>query len=407
MLDSRFVRSQFPAFSEPSLQGWAFFENAGGSYTCKQVVDRLHHFYTRTKVQPYGPYPAAQQGGAAMDESYQRLAGYLNVHPDEVNLGPSTTQNTYVLANAFRAGWSDGDEIIVTNQDHEANSGAWRRLADRGIVVKEWSVNADSGMLDLADLDNLLGDKTRLVAFPHCSNIVAHINPVDEICAKVKAAGAVSVVDGVSFAGHALPDVDALGADVYLFSMYKTFGPHQGLMVVRKPVFDALENQSHFFNDGLVHKKLVPAGPDHAQVAAAAGVAEYMDAVHAHHFPGSNATPAERGQQLHTLFQQHEQTLLQPLLDYLDARNDTRILGPADASIRAATVAVEVQGDPAALAAKLAEHKVMCWSGNFYAYRLVEAMGLNPESGALRLSFVHYTTREEMDQLLAALDRTL
>lgn len=269
MLDIDFVRTQFPAFAEPSLAGWAFFENAGGSYACQQVIDRLTGFYTRTKVQPYAPYPAGKQGGAAMDDSYQRIAAYLNVHPDEVNFGPSTTQNVYVLAQAFRAGWSEGDEIIVTNQDHEANGGAWRRLADRGIVVREWRVDPETGALNLDDLDNLLCTKTRLVVFPHCSNIVAHVNPVAEICARAHAVGAKTVVDGVSYAGHGFPDIAALGTDVYLFSLYKTYGPHQGLMVVRRETLAELENQNHFFNAEYPHKKLVPAGPDHAQIAAA------------------------------------------------------------------------------------------------------------------------------------------
>ncbi len=125
-LDVDFVRRQFPAFSEPSLDGWAFFENAGGSYTCRQVIDRLMTFYTRTKVQPYYPYPASEAAGAAMDEAYLRLAGYLNVTADEVHLGPSTSQNTYVLERALRSLWAEGDEIVVSNQDHEANAGPWR-----------------------------------------------------------------------------------------------------------------------------------------------------------------------------------------------------------------------------------------------------------------------------------------
>ena len=407
MLDTDFVRSQFPAFSENSLKGWAFFENAGGSYTCRQVIDRLTNYYTQTKVQPYGPYPAAKVAGEAMDDSYRRLAEYLNVDQTEVSFGPSTTQNAYVLAHAFSANWSAGDEVVVTNQDHEANSGAWRRLAERGIVIKEWQVDADTGLLNPDDLDTLLTDKTRLVAFPHCSNIVAHINPVREICDKVHRAGARTVVDGVSYAGHGLPDVDALGADIYLFSMYKTFGPHQGLMVIRKHCLMELANQGHYFNADYPNKKLVPAGPDHAQIAAAAGIAEYFDALHAHHFPNLSPSSLQRSMDVHDLFREHEKRLLQPLLDYLSARNDVRILGPADASIRASTVALKVRGSAADVALRLAKHKIMCWNGDFYATRLIEALGLDSKDGALRLSFVHYTTATEMDQLIKALDQEL
>jgi selenocysteine lyase/cysteine desulfurase len=195
--DLDFVRDQFPAFSEPTLQGWAFFENAGGSYPAAATVRRLHEFYLKTKVQPYGPYPASRRAGTLMDESHERLATCLNVDRDEVHFGPSTSMNTYVLANALRPLMAEGDEIVVTNQDHEANSGAWRRLADTGITVREWRVDPQTGHLDPADLDRLLSERTRLVAFPHASNIVAEINPVAEIAAKVRNAGAMSVVDGI------------------------------------------------------------------------------------------------------------------------------------------------------------------------------------------------------------------
>jgi cysteine desulfurase family protein (TIGR01976 family) len=404
--DLDFVRGQFPAFSEPSLEGWAFFENAGGSYPCRQTIVRLTDFYTHMKVQPYAPYPASEAAGAAMDSARARLAAALNAPDDWLHVGPSTSQNVHVLARAFRAGWRDGDEIVVTNQDHEANTGAWRRLAETGIVVREWRVDPETGSLDLAELDALLSERTRLVAFPHASNIVAEINPVAEIAARVRAAGAVSVVDGVSYAPHGLPDVAGLGADVYLFSAYKTFGPHQGVMTVRRAVADALENQSHWFNADAIDKKLTPAGPDHAQVAALAGMVDYLDAVHARH-AGAAAAPAARAAAVHDLFRAREAALLAPLLDWARSRNDVRVLGPTDPARRAPTLALACRQPGEALAAALAQHRIMAGGGHFYARRLVEAMGVDSEHGVLRLSFLHYTAPEEIDRLIAALDATL
>jgi len=401
-----YVRSQFPAFDEPSLDGWAFFENAGGSYACRQTIDRLHAFYTRTKVQPYAPYPASVEGGRQMDDAYLRLAGVLNVGSDEGHIGPSTSQNTYVLARAFRSTWSEGDEIIVTNQDHEANSGVWRRLGDEGIIIREWLVDPETGMLDITALPDLISDRTKLAAFPHCSNIVGHENPVARACELLRSAGVVSVIDGVSAAPHGLPDVDALGADVYLFSAYKTFGPHQGVMTVRREVCDALPNQSHWFNDGEIHKRLVPAGPDHAQVAAMNGVIDYIDAVHEAHFE-DGALPAERGQRVRELVRRHETSLLVPLLDYLGGRTDVRIMGPTDLATKVPTVAIVPARNPQDVAVELATHNVMAGAGDFYAVRLIEAMGQPADPGVLRLSFVHYTSAAEIDQLITALDATL
>ena len=399
--DLDFVRGRFPAFSQPNLEGWAFFENAGGSYPAAATVRRLTDFYTRVKVQPHARYPASAEAGVLMDAGPASLAPWLGVPEDWVHVGPSTTQNAYVLAQAFRGLWKEGDAIVVTNQDHEANSGAWRRLAETGIEVREWKVD-EAGRLDPAGLERLLDGKVRLAAFPHCSNIVAEVNPVAEICAKVRAAGAVSVVDGVSYAPHGLADVGGLGADVYLFSAYKTFGPHQGVMVVRPEVAEALPNQSHFFNESEPMKRLVPAGPDHAQVAALAGVAEYLEELDARHFGEGDA--AARRARVHDLIRAREQALLAPLLAHLEGHNRLRLLGPADPAARAPTVAValDLPGEVAAKA--LAERKIMAGGGHFYAWRLIEALGVDPEHGVLRLSFLHYTSEDEIARLIEALD---
>ena len=322
-----------------------------------------------------------------------------------MSFGPSTTANTYVLAQAFRQWLEPGDAIVVTDQDHEANTGPWRRLADAGIEVRVWGIDRDTGHLDPGALDGLL-DGAKLVCFPHCSNVVGEINPVAEIAARAHAAGAVTCVDGVSYAPHGFPDVGRLGADIYLFSAYKTYGPHQGIMVIRRSLGERLPNQGHFFNAGTLYKRFTPAGPDHAQVAASAGMADYVDALHARHFP-DHAEPAARAAAVHDLMRAHEVRLLQPLLDYLAARNDIRLIGPRDAAVRAPTVAVEAARPGAAIAEALAPHGIMAGGGDFYAVRPLEAMGVDTGKGVLRLSFVHYTSKAEVDRLIEALDHVL
>ena len=404
-LDLDFVRGQFPAFSEPSLAGQAFFENAGGSYACAPVIERLTRFYRQRKVQPYGPYEASRLGGEEMDEARTRLAAMLGVAPDELSFGPSTSANTYVLAQAFRAWLSPGDAIVVTDQDHEANSGPWRRLADAGIGIREWHIDPESGMLRLEDLENLLDESVRLVCFPHCSNIVGAVNPVIEITAAAHAAGAFVCVDGVSYAPHGLHDVGRMGPDIYLFSAYKTYGPHQGIMAIRRELGEMLPNQAHYFNADTLYKRFTPAGPDHAQVAACAGMADYYDALAAHHGIGGDA-PARRAG-VHELFRTHETELLQPLLDFLKSRNSVRLIGPDDAAVKAPTVAVELPGSGAAAAESLVAHGIMAGGGDFYAVRALQALGIDPDKGVLRLSFVHYTSRAEVERLIKALDAVL
>ena len=408
-LDVEFVRNQFPAFSEPSLTGQAFFENAGGSYACRQVIDRLHRFYTQRKVQPYGHYAASAAGGDEMDEARERLAAMMNVATDELSFGPSTSQNTYVLAQAFAETLQNGDVVIVTDQDHEANSGAWRRLANRGMEIREWHVDPESGQLELDSLAAILDEKVKLVCIPHCSNIVGQENPVSRIVAMAHDVGAVTCVDGVSMAPHGFPDIGTLGTDIYLFSSYKTYGPHQGIMVVRQALADRLANQAHFFNAGARVKRFTPAGPDHAQVAAAAGMADYVDALYAHHF-GGEADAAARTRAVTAMKRAHEDGRLAPLLDFLGNRNDVRILGSGSLGTetgRVPTVALHTAKPAAEVADALAGHGVMAGAGDFYAVRTIGAMGCDADAGVLRLSFVHYTTDAEVQQLMKGLDACL
>ncbi len=410
-LDLGFVRRQFPAFAESSLAGRAFFENAGGSYPCGAVVQRLGEYYRRLKVQPYYDFPASTEAGEWMDAAPERLAGYLGVTAPEVHFGPSTSQNTYVLAQAFRSLLKPGDEIIVTNQDHEANSGAWRRLAAHGVTVREWRVDPESGMLAESGLERLLTQRTRLLAFPHASNVVAHINPVARITARARAAGVLTVVDGVAWAPHGLPDVRELGADIYLFSLYKTYGPHQGLMVVRADLIDRLGNEGHYFNAGDKTKRLVPAGPDHAQVAAARGIAEYFDALDAHHAAGAvpaGTAQAQRAARVRALLRGAEVPLLAALLEYLSTRRDVRILGPSTAEHRAATVSfVPANIEPRDMVRALAERGYMAGNGNFFAVRVLEGMNVDPDRGAVRLSLLHYNSMDEVRGAIGALDEIL
>ena len=409
-LDLGFVRRQFPAFAEPSLRGQAFFENAGGSYPCGAVVSRLGEYYRRLKVQPDYDFPASTEATQWMQASHERLAEYLGVTARDVHFGPSTSQNTYVLSQAFRALLKPGDEIIVTNQDHEANSGAWRRLASHGVIVREWRVDPQTGMLAEAGLEALLTERTRLLVFPHASNVVAHINPVARITARARAAGALTAVDGVAWAPHGLPDVRELGADIYLFSLYKTYGPHQGLMVVRPELVERLGNEGHYFNAGDPAKRLVPAGPDHAQVAAARGIAEYFDALDAHHEPasGAPATTPGRAARVRAMLRGAEVPLLATLLEYLGTRRDIRLLGPAVAEQRAATVSFVPEGlEPQEVIRALARRGFMAGNGNFFAVRVLEAMNVDPNRGAVRLSLLHYNSMDEVRGVIEALEQIL
>lgn len=406
-LDVSFIRNQFPAFKEPSLKGWAFFENAGGSYPCSQFINRLFSFYTKNKVQVHYPYPASTLAGELMDRSYDRFASYLNVDSSEIHFGPSTTQNVYVLSRALGPILRKGDEIIVSCQDHEANAGAWRKLSEKGVRVVEWHVDSETGLLSIDDLKHLFTDRTKMVAYPHCSNVIGHVNPVKDVSRLARKYGALTVVDGVGYAPHGFPDINELEVDIYLFSLYKTFGPHLGLMFVKQELISKMENQSHFFKEGVWRNMITPAGPDHAQIAAASGVIDYFDAVYEHHFD-TCGSPSDRRKALSQLFHDHETLLLEDLLQFLRMRADLRIIGPNVTRNRAPIISIiPLKKDFNEVYRKLTEHKLMLGKGTFYAVRPFMDMGISLEPGVIRISFLHYTSIEEIDQLKKGLQYAL
>jgi|TARA_B110000444_G_scaffold255220_1_gene289157 cysteine desulfurase family protein (TIGR01976 family) len=403
-LDVDFVRNQFPAFSEPSLKEFAHFENAGGSYACAQMINALHHYYTATKVQPYYGFEPSIGAGQEMTRARERMASWLNIDADEVHFSASTSQNSYVVAQALRDHLKPGDEIIVTNQDHEANIGVWRKLEAHGIVIREWCVNPKTAELESQGLEALLNEKTRVVAFTHCSNIVGSINPVREWTDKIHTAGALAFVDGVSYAGHGLPDIDDLGADIYFFSLYKVYGPHLGVMAMRQAVNEMLPSQGHFFNVDHPTSRFTPAGPDHAQIASVNGVIDYFELLDHHHFGDENNT-SSKTDRVGDLLHRAELKNLAPLLDFLSHREGVKLIGKTHCEGRAPTVSFTVKNtDPADIAALLSKQRIGIANGNCYAYRLMEALGIPADDGVVRISFVHYTSNKEIKRIINVLE---
>ena len=403
-----FVRGQFPAFSEPSLRDWSNFDNAGESYACRYVIWRLHRTYRERKVGPEGAFPASERAAEELHDARRRVALILGLGIDEVAFGPSTAQNAYVLAQAVRDWLRPGEAIVVTEQDHEAVGAPFRRLAQAGIEIREWPMDRASGHLAQAALERLLEDgKVRLVSFPHVSGVVGEINNVKRICATVRRAGAFSVVDGVAAAPHGLPDIGALGADAYLFSAAKAFGPHQGVMALRQVFARRLPTQAANGASEKDWMRFTPAGLDHAQISACAGLADYIDTLY-HHHDKSGRDAAGRAQAISKAMRAREATLMGPLLEYLVGnRHRVRLLGPAQARARTPTFALDTGRPAAPLARRLAEHGIMVGSGECHAPRPLRALGVPPERGVLRLSLLHYTSEADVDRVIQALDAEL
>lgn len=416
MLDIDFVRAQFPALNTP----WAFFDNAGGTVLPKQVIQRVQRYMERYQVQLGASYPHSVEAGEHVTAGRRGMADWIGADLDEVVVGPSTTLNFRLLASALRPSWASGDEVIVTNLDHASNICPWRDLETTGIVVREWSLRPETGLLHWDDLEPLLGKRTRLVCFTHCANVVGAVHPVAEWTRRIHSAGARVCVDGVGLAPHRHVDVRELGVDFYGLSLYKAWGPHQALLYASKTAMEGLQRQNHDFINGSPDK-LQPGGLNHELTASLCGILDYFDAVEAHHvetghFEGLTDTsrPAGRTEQvrrLFDLFAEYESRLAAPLFDYLRRHPRTRLLGsatPSEDDTRVPIVAFTVDGiDASEVPAFLDQRQVAVRYGHFYAPRAIDALGLEAQGGIVRVSMSHYNHADEVQRVIDGLEGLL
>ncbi|MDH3689281.1 MAG: cysteine desulfurase-like protein [Gammaproteobacteria bacterium] len=403
-LDLEFVRSQFPGLNE-----WALFENAGGTLVPRSVIDRVNAYMTDTQVQPGAEFASSALAEERISESQQAMAQMINASVDEIIISASTTMNIYVLSHALRPWFKPGDEVIVTNLDHEANNGAWRRLEEVGVVVKEWQMSSETAELEVGALENLLSERTRLVCFTHCSNITGSIHDVKNITNIVHQAGALVCVDAVAYAPHRHLDVQDLDVDFYACSLYKLYGPHLGMLYGKREHLSRARPQNHFFIED-IPLALNPGGPNHELTAALSGIVDYFDASHAHHFPGSNAELHQRFDQVFSLIAEHEQTLATRFMNFLNSKPGIRIIGrpTADKSLRVPTFSFVVGNrNSEEIPASLVRRKIGIRAGDFYARRCIDELGLQAQNGVIRASMVHYNTMDEVDRLIDGLDEII
>ncbi|MHB2166763.1 cysteine desulfurase-like protein [Alsobacter sp. R-9] len=401
-LDLDRVRAAFPALAS----GWAFFDNAGGSQVLRTVAERISDYLLTTSVQLGASYEVSQLASARFAQARATVARLVNARrPEEIVFGPSTTQLMRNLAAAMASQFAPGDEIVLTEFDHESNIGPWLGLAERGVVVRTWRCDPRTGEVDLADLEALLGPRTRLVCVTHTSNILGTINPVAAIAERVHAHGARLCVDAVAYAPHRAVDVQACGADYYVFSFYKVYGPHFAMMWGRHEHLLELDGLYHwFYGKDKVPTKLEPGNANYELAWGCTGIVDYLDAL------GGGTGDRAALERAFAAIAGHEEVLAERLLDWLRHRNDVRIVGhrEADRALRVPTIAFKVEGrDSAEIVRKVDDDRIGIRFGDFHSRRLVERLGLVDGSGVVRVSMVHYNTVEEVDRLIASLDRAL
>ncbi|MFM7460743.1 MAG: cysteine desulfurase-like protein, partial [Burkholderiales bacterium] len=393
---------EFPALSTNMV----FLDNAGGSQILKRVADRIHDYLTTTSVQLGATYATSVAASARVLAARRSVATLINAaHDEEVVMAGSATLLMFLFTQALRSGIKPGDEIIISNTDHESNIGGWMRLQEAGAVIKVWEVNRDTLELDLTDLDSLLTSRTKWVAVTHASNVLGTVNPVADIATRVHAVGAKLCVDGVAYAPHRLVDVQASNADVYVFSFYKVFGPHYAVLWGKRDLLLSLPSLNHhFIGADILPYKLQPGNVNFELSYGCAGIVDYLVAM-GETF-GAQGTAREKMQAAFDVFARHEDTLAEMLLGCLRGKKNVRIIGRDHVTNgdRMPTISFVVVGKQSETIVRLVDQSgIGIRFGDFYAQRLIDSIGIRQQGGVVRVSIAHYNSADEINRLIEAL----
>jgi cysteine desulfurase family protein (TIGR01976 family) len=377
------VRARFSALQREL----AFFDGPGGTQVPDEVIEAIATYLRESNANVSGPYETSRRTERLVADARLGAAAFLGCSADEVIFGANMTTLNFAVSRAAAREWREGDEIVVTRLDHDANVSPWLELAhDLGLVVRFADIREDT-TLDLDDLAAQLTERTRVVAFPWASNAVGTLVDVVRVAELAHEAGALAWVDAVHYAPHGPIDVVAAGADVLICSPYKYFGPHLGLAYARAELLERWRPYKvrPASNKPLGHRYETGTLP-HELLAGFVAAVDYVGSI------GWHAILA------------HERELGERFLRGLPER--CRLYGLATMDGRVPTFALTVDGiAPDEAARRLGERQLAVWHGNYYAVEVMKRLGLEDSGGAVRAGMVHYNTADEVDRLLAELEQ--
>ena len=403
------LRDEFPALKrtvngEPAI----FFDGPAGTQVPQQVIDAVSHYYATCNANHGGAFATSSESDAMLGAAHQAAADFLGASdPATVSFGANMTTLTFAISRALARTWSAGDEVVVTQTEHDANYTPWLMAAeDAGARVRVARINHDDTTLDVAHLKSLINRRTKLVAIGAASNATGTANPIQQVCDLARSVGTLTFVDAVHYAPHRLIDVEHLGCDLLACSAYKFFGPHVGILWGRRELLESLTAYKVQPADDTLPSKWMTGTQNHACLAGTLAAIDYLADV------GRRETEQPtmpRRQALAAAMQAigcYESDLVMRLLAGLAQLPGYRVWGITDpARLHERLPTVSITHDvvsPVALAQELGRRGCFVWHGNYYALPLTTALGVEPD-GMVRIGIVHYNTAEEVDRLLAML----
>ena len=388
------IRAHFPALRRiHNGHPVAYFDGPGGTQVPTPVVEAMNDYLFNHNANTHWEYPTSNETDRIIDESRETVAEFLNASPSEIAFGQNMTSLTFHLSRALGRQFEPGDEIVVTELDHHANSDTWRALArDRDMTVRVLRMNVETGQLELDRLPDLLNKRTRVVAIGAASNILGTINDFEKVVAMAREVGAFSFVDAVHYAAHELIDVQKIGCDFLSCSAYKFYGPHIGILYGRKELLESIEFPKLRPAPDYAPELLETGTQNHEGIAGAAAAVDFLAAL---------STGGSRRERLATTFEElhrRQREMFKVLWDGLSRTDGVKLYGPSPSEARTSTVSFSVTGYGSdEVARRLAERGLFLSDGDFYALTVVERIG---SGGLVRAGLACYSTMEEVERLL-------
>jgi cysteine desulfurase family protein (TIGR01976 family) len=410
-LDLAWVRSQFPALAQTvnehsNKSPAVFLDGPGGTQVPQQVIDAIADYLARNNANTGGAYQTSRNTDRMVAEARAAMGDFLNCDADEIVFGANMTSLTFAMSRALGRELRPGDEIVLTLLDHDANFSPWKALEEKGAIIRAVKFNEDDCTLDMRDLAEKIGKRTRLVAVGYASNAVGTINNVAEVVRLARQAGALSYIDAVHYAPHGPIDVRALDCDFLVCSTYKFFGPHMGVLYGKREHLRKLHPYKVRPSSDNIPNCWESGTLNHECIAGIKACVDYWEEL------GRRAKPAVTTRRAailaaHKAIHQHERKMMEKMIAGLLAIPGLKVYGITDPrrfENRGATFAVRIEGHtPLELATKLGERGFFTWDGNYYALNLTEQLDVERLGGFLRIGQVHYNTMEEVENLLKAL----
>lgn len=394
------IRSQFPSLSRiVNGRPIVHLDGPAGTQVPRSVIDAITAVYTQSNANTHGQFITSMETDDLIQHARNQMAVFLGAESgNNISFGANMTSMNFVLANAITRSLQPGDEILITQLDHEANRGPWLQQRKHGIVVREVILD-DDGTLDYADFEKKINEKTRVIAMGLASNILGTVNEFDRVRQMAYAVGALLVVDAVHFAPHLMTDVKMMDCDFLLCSAYKFYGPHVGVLYSRHGALDRLDTDRLRTQDQQAPYRIERGTLNHAALAGVAAAVSFIESI------GEGSQQRDRIISAMNIIQTHERGLAQQLYLGLRDIDGIDIYGPPlKETQRAPTLAFTVENySPEQICKRLAEKSICAWDGHFYALRAVEVMGLLGQGGVTRMGICLYNTSEEIDYVIESI----